>query len=100
LALKDGFTRDLERKRSRALNILSLSGGGQNGAFGPGFLVGWRESGQRPEFDMVGGVSTGALLATRAFLGTPVCKPALKCDPPSASNSDPPEKGKKVSFCA
>jgi hypothetical protein len=28
------------------------------------------------------------------------CKPALKCDPPSASNSDPPEKGKKVSFCA
>ena len=31
---------------------------------------------------------------------TKVCKPALKCDPPSASNIDPPEKGKKVSFCA
>ena len=63
--------RQLERKHGRALNILSLSGGGQNGAFGAGFLLGWRESGQRPEFDIVGGVSTGALLATHALLGTP-----------------------------
>ena len=63
--------RQLERKRGRALNILSLSGGGQNGAFGAGLLTGWRESGQRPEFDIVGGVSTGALLATHALLGTP-----------------------------
>jgi outer membrane murein-binding lipoprotein Lpp len=61
----------VERKRGHALNILSLSGGGQNGAFGAGLLVGWRESGQRPEFDIVGGVSTGALLATHALLGTP-----------------------------
>ena len=61
----------LERKRGRPLNILSLSGGGQNGAFGAGLLIGWRESGQRPAFDMVGGVSTGALLATHALLGTP-----------------------------
>lgn len=63
--------RELERRRGRALNILSLSGGGQNGAFGAGLLAGWRESGQRPEFDIVGGVSTGALLATHALLGTP-----------------------------
>jgi hypothetical protein len=63
--------RDRERKRGHALNVLSLSGGGQNGAFGAGFLAGWRESGQRPEFDIVGGVSTGALLATHALLGTP-----------------------------
>ncbi len=70
-ALKDGFTRYLERKHGRALNQLSLSGGGQNGAFGAGFLIGWRESGRRPQFDEVGGVSTGALLATHAFLGTP-----------------------------
>jgi hypothetical protein len=61
----------IERKRGHALNILSLSGGGQNGAFGAGFLIGWRESGQRPAFDVVGGVSTGALLATHALLGTP-----------------------------
>jgi predicted acylesterase/phospholipase RssA len=67
----DNLIRYLERKRGHALNILSLSGGGQNGAFGAGFLIGWRESGRRPEFDVVGGVSTGALLATHAFLGTP-----------------------------
>lgn len=67
----DNVIRYLERKRGHALNMLSLSGGGQNGAFGAGFLIGWRESGRRPEFDVVGGVSTGALLATHAFLGTP-----------------------------
>jgi predicted acylesterase/phospholipase RssA len=67
----DNVIRYLERKRGHALNLLSLSGGGQNGAFGAGFLVGWRESGRRPQFDVVGGVSTGALLATHAFLGTP-----------------------------
>jgi len=60
-----------EGVRGHALNILILSGGGQNGAFGAGLLKGWQESGTRPEFDMVTGVSTGALLATHAFLGTP-----------------------------
>ena len=65
------LVRQLERKVGRALNILSLSGGGQNGAFGAGLLNGWRESGQRPQFDIVGGVSTGSLLATHALLGTP-----------------------------
>jgi len=53
------------------VNYLAVSGGGDNGAFGAGFLNGWRESGRRPQFDVVGGVSTGALLATHAFLGTP-----------------------------
>jgi hypothetical protein len=67
----DTLTRYLERKHGHALNMLSLSGGGQNGAFGAGFLIGWRESGNRPEFDVVGGVSTGALLSTHALLGTP-----------------------------
>ena len=70
--------RYLEHKRGHALNILSLSGGGQNGAFGAGFLIGWRESGRRPEFDVVGGVSTGALLATHALLGTPADDAVLK----------------------
>ncbi len=69
--IDENFTRHLERKHGHALNILSLSGGGQNGAFGAGFLIGWRESGKRPEFDIVSGVSTGALLATHALLGTP-----------------------------
>ena len=60
----------MESKHGRPLNLLSLSGGGQNGAFGAGFLIGWSETGKRPKFDAVGGVSTGALMATHAFLGT------------------------------
>ncbi len=67
----DNLVRLMESKHGRALNLLSLSGGGQNGAFGAGFLIGWRETGKRPQFDVVGGVSTGALMATHAFLGTP-----------------------------
>lgn len=70
-ASDEDLFRYYENVRGHALNILQLSGGGQNGAFGAGFLKGWRESGTRPEFDLVTGVSTGALLATHAFLGTP-----------------------------
>jgi predicted acylesterase/phospholipase RssA len=66
----ENLIRSMERKRGHALSLRSISGGGQNGALGAGFLNGWRESGRRPEFDMVGGVSTGALLATHALLGT------------------------------
>lgn len=50
-------------------NILVLSGGGANGAFGAGVLAGWTASGQRPTFDVVTGASTGALIAPFAFLG-------------------------------
>jgi predicted acylesterase/phospholipase RssA len=50
-------------------NVLVLSGGGSDGAFGAGVLVGWTETGKRPDFDVVTGVSTGALMATFAFLG-------------------------------
>ncbi len=50
-------------------DVLLLSGGGSDGAFGAGVLVGWSETGQRPSFDIVTGVSTGALMATLAFLG-------------------------------
>jgi len=49
---------------------LALSGGGPNGAFGAGFLQGWSESGQRPVFKIVTGVSTGAMIAPFAFLGS------------------------------
>ncbi len=68
--VKGNFARHLERLKGRPLNALSISGGGQNGAFGAGFLAGWSETGHRPSFDMVAGVSTGALMATHAFLGT------------------------------
>ncbi|WP_422038923.1 patatin-like phospholipase family protein [Roseibium sp.] len=51
------------------VNILVLSGGGQNGAFGAGYLNGWTKRGDRPQFEIVTGVSTGALIAPLAFLG-------------------------------
>ena len=50
-------------------NYLAISGGGADGAFGAGLLVGWTEAGSRPEFQMVTGISTGALIAPFAFLG-------------------------------
>lgn len=50
-------------------NLLALSGGGANGAFGAGLLAGWTQSGQRPDFQIVTGVSTGAIIAPFAFLG-------------------------------
>lgn len=49
--------------------ILALSGGGSRGAYGAGVLDGWTAAGTRPEFDVVTGISTGALQATAAFLG-------------------------------
>ncbi len=52
------------------LSYLAISGGGANGAFTAGFLLGWTESGNRPEFTMVTGVSTGALISPFAFLGS------------------------------
>jgi predicted patatin/cPLA2 family phospholipase len=52
-----------------AHNYLALSGGGSDGAFGAGLLVGWTAKGDRPEFSMVTGISTGALIAPFAFLG-------------------------------
>ena len=48
---------------------LALSGGGQDGAFGAGILCGWTEAGTRPQFKLVTGISTGALMAPFAFLG-------------------------------
>lgn len=49
--------------------FLALSGGGSDGAFGAGLLAGWTAHGDRPEFDMVTGISTGAIIAPFAFLG-------------------------------
>jgi predicted acylesterase/phospholipase RssA len=50
--------------------LLSLSGGGDDGAFGAGLLVGWTAHGDRPKFKMVTGVSTGGLISPFAFLGS------------------------------
>lgn len=77
----DIMTGLIERMRERrakdpnaTLDVLAISGGGDWGAFGTGFLRGWGEvkdpAMRRPEFDVVSGVSTGALIAPFAFLGT------------------------------
>lgn len=50
-------------------NILAISGGGEDGAFGAGLLVGWGDGGTRPDFDVVTGVSAGALTAPFVYLG-------------------------------
>jgi predicted acylesterase/phospholipase RssA len=50
--------------------VLVLSGGGMNGAYSAGVLKGWTASGARPRFDVVTGISTGALIAPYAFLGS------------------------------
>ncbi|MCU0587646.1 MAG: patatin-like phospholipase family protein [Syntrophobacteraceae bacterium] len=52
------------------LNVLALSGGGAEGAFGAGILCGWTKAGTRPQFKLVTGISTGALMAPFAFLGS------------------------------
>ena len=50
-------------------SFLAISGGADNGAFGAGLINGWTTTGTRPEFRMVTGISTGALIAPFAFLG-------------------------------
>ncbi|MBP1182488.1 patatin-like phospholipase family protein [Methylobacterium sp. PvR107] len=57
------------QRRSSGFTYLALSGGGGDGAYGAGVLNGWTASGKRPEFTLVSGVSTGALIAPFAFLG-------------------------------
>ncbi|SHG88262.1 patatin-like phospholipase family protein [Ferrimonas marina] len=67
----------LEGIRNQSHNYLILSGGGDNGAYGAGLLLGWSARGDRPRFTMVTGISTGALIAPFAFLGE-AYNPALK----------------------
>jgi len=55
------------------INVMLLSSGGQYGAFGVGVLAGWSESGYPnydfPTFDIVTGVSTGAMIAPFVLSG-------------------------------
>jgi len=72
-AFIDRMSKTIKRLQARpgndAIDILALSGGGAGGAFGAGAVVGMTYSGKRPEFEIVTGVSTGALIAPFAFLG-------------------------------
>lgn len=60
---------------ARKAKVLALSGGGMYGAYSVGVLNGWTAAGTRPCFDVVTGVSTGALVATYAFLGPQYDRP-------------------------
>lgn len=51
------------------INVLTLSGGSIYGAFGAGFMDGWTQSGTRPMFKVVTGISAGSIIAPFAFLG-------------------------------
>lgn len=76
----DRFRQDVfnqAQARHEPVTFLALSSGGADGAFGAGFLKGLSESHQRPQFTMVAGVSTGALMAPFAFLG-PQYDPTLQ----------------------
>ncbi len=67
-----------------AISMLSLSGGGDDGAFGSGLLVGWTAHGDRPQFKLVTGVSTGALIAPFAFLERLMTAPWPRSTPTSS----------------
>ena len=69
IALEAYKRRNKVRTSSAPQNFLAISGGGDDGAFGAGLLVGWSARGDRPSFDVVTGVSTGSLSAPFAFLG-------------------------------
>jgi hypothetical protein len=59
-------------------HVLALSSGGLYGAYTAGMLAGWTAAGCRPEFDVVTGSSTGALIAPFAFLGSDYDDQAMK----------------------
>ncbi|MBC7001519.1 patatin-like phospholipase family protein [Photobacterium sp. BZF1] len=59
-----------ESQDKQSLNYLALSGGGFNGAFSAGILTAWTERGDRPQFDVVTGISTGAIVSVFAYLGS------------------------------
>lgn len=78
-SFKEDFIKLLEQEKkegesflnnSQTLYALAISGGAAEGAYGAGLLSGWTESGMRPVFKVVTGISTGAIIAPIAFLGS------------------------------
>lgn len=68
-AKASGLLDDKPGAKRAERSFLAISGGGDDGAYGAGLLVGWSARGDRPEFAVVTGVSTGALSAPFVFLG-------------------------------
>jgi hypothetical protein len=92
------FWADSERDFANALPPqpgawLILSSGGADGAFGAGLLSGLTASGKRPDYAVVTGVSTGALMAPFAFAG-PHYVEALRHEYTNVTAADIFEAGK------
>ena len=69
-ALQTVITRAFAITVAQPPTILLLSGGGSYGSWGAGVLNGWSAAGNRPPaFNIVTGISTGAMIATYAYLG-------------------------------
>jgi Patatin-like phospholipase len=90
----DSWSRERQYLRTRGqtgplppASYLAISGGGDDGAYGAGFLNGWSQTGTRPQFKLVTGISTGALTAPFAFLGKDY-DPELKLLYTSVSQKD------------
>jgi hypothetical protein len=75
-------------ENAASVDVLVISGGGSRGAFTAGILTGLRDSGKRPRYGVVTGVSTGALLASHAFLGQPEDDAVLAKTYITVTNSD------------
>jgi predicted patatin/cPLA2 family phospholipase len=95
--MMDRYNRGEEVTGLPPVSYLAISGGGDNGAFGAGLLNGWTAAGTRPEFKLVTGVSTGALIAPFAFLGD-AYDPTLKAIYTGVSMSDIAKKRSVVSI--
>ena len=67
--MRERFSETVQNGETPHLKYLAISGGGQYGAFTAGILTAWSETGTRPEFDAVTGISTGSIIAPFAFLG-------------------------------
>ena len=67
--LSEGLAQGVPQGADGRFDIIALSGGGASGAFAAGVISGWTETGERPDFEVVTGVSTGALAAPFVFLG-------------------------------
>src|SRR5882724_7377034 len=58
--LIDRLRKDVRPSAANEINVLALSGGGANGAYGAGVVYGWGQTGARPDFQVVTGISAGA----------------------------------------
>lgn len=73
-SMMDSFDQEAQSGEiTNEINVLALSGGGDDGAYGAGFLCGLKHQNKLPRFKLVTGISTGAMIAPFAFVGDDHC---------------------------